>query len=113
MKNILLAGLMHETHCFIEQRTGLDGFVIHRGQALLDRRGDGSQVDGFLTVAAREGWNVIPTVAYTGGATGLVEHSVFESFWNELKPQLTAAIAGGLDAIFPLASRRDGDDGIG
>jgi len=100
MTNVLLAGLMHETHCFIDERTGLDGFVIHRGQALLDRRGDGSQVDGFLTVAARHGWKVIPTVAYTGGATGLVEHSVFESFWSELKPRLTAAIADGLDAVF-------------
>ena len=100
MTNVLLAGLMHETHCFIEERTGIDGFVIHRGQALLDRRGDGSQVDGFLTVAARQGWKVIPTIAYTGGATGLVEHSVFEAFWNELQPQLNAAIAGGLDAVF-------------
>ncbi len=100
MTKVLLAGLMHETHCFIEERTGIDGFVIHRGQALLDRRGDGSQVDGFLTVAARESWKVIPTAAYTGGATGLVEHSVFEAFWNEVKPQLNAAVAGGLDAIF-------------
>ncbi|HEX4271208.1 MAG TPA: M81 family metallopeptidase [Rhizomicrobium sp.] len=100
MTKILLAGLMHETHCFIPERTGIDGFVIHRGQALLDRLGDGSQVDGFLTVAAREGWQVIPTAAYTGGATGLVEHAVFEAFWAEVKPLLIAAIADGLDGIF-------------
>lgn len=100
MTKVLLAGLMHETHCFIDEKTGMDGFVIHRGQALLDRRGDGSQVDGFLTVAERQGWKVIPTAAYTGGATGLVEHSVFEAFWSEVKPQLTAAMDDGLDAIF-------------
>jgi microcystin degradation protein MlrC len=100
MTKILLAGLMHETHCFITERTGLDGFTIHRGQALLDRLGDGSQIDGFLTVAGREGWEVIPTVAYTGGATGLVEHAVFEAFWDEVKPALEKAIAGGLDGIF-------------
>jgi microcystin degradation protein MlrC len=100
MTNVLLAGLMHETHCFINERTGIDGFVIHRDQALLDRLSDGSQVDGFLTVAAREGWKVIPTVAYTGGATGLVDHAVFEAFWNEVEPLLVAAIAEGLDAIF-------------
>jgi len=100
MTRILLAGLMHETHCFIDERTGIDGFVIHRGQALLDRLGDGSQVDGFLTVAARRGWEVIPTVAYTGGATGLVDHAVFEAFWDEVKPLLAKAIAGGLDGIF-------------
>src|SRR5665213_2367833 len=100
MTRILLAGLMHETHCFIPERTALDGFVIHRGQQLLDRAGDGSQIDGFLTVAAREGWEVVPTVAYTGGATGLVEHAVFEAFWDEVKPALEAAIAKGLDGIF-------------
>ena len=100
MTKVLLAGLMHETHCFIDEKTGMGGFVIHRGQALLNRRGDGSQVDGFLTVAERQGWNVIPTAAYTGGATGLVEHSVFETFWSEVKPQLTVAIDDGLDAIF-------------
>jgi microcystin degradation protein MlrC len=100
MTKILLAGLMHETHCFTDDHTGLDGFVIHRGQALLDRLGDGSQVDGFLTVAGREGWEVVPTVAYTGGATGVVDHAVFEAFWAEVKPMLVAAIADGLDGIF-------------
>jgi hypothetical protein len=27
----------------------MDGFTIHRGQELLDRLGDGSQIDGFRT----------------------------------------------------------------
>jgi microcystin degradation protein MlrC len=100
MTKILLAGLMHETHCFIDERTGIEGFVIQRGQALLDRLGDGSQVDGFLTVAAREGWQVLPTVAYTGGATGVVDHAVFEAFWGEVEPILATAVGEGLDAIF-------------
>ena len=97
MTKILLAGLMHETHCFIQERTGIDGFTIHRGQELLDRLGDGSQIDGFLSVARREGWEVVPTVAYTGGATGLVEHAVFEAFWDEVRPALEIAIAEGRD----------------
>jgi len=100
MTKILLAGLMHETHCFIQERTGIDGFTIHRGQELLNRLGDGSQIDGFLTVANREGWDVVPTVAYTGGATGLVDHAVFEAFWDEVRPALEGAIAEGLDGIF-------------
>jgi microcystin degradation protein MlrC len=100
MTKILLAGLMHETHCFIPERTGLDGFTIHRGQELLDRLGDGSQIDGFLTVAGRHGWDVIPTIAYTGGATGLVEHAVFETFWDEVRPALESALVDGLDGIF-------------
>ena len=82
MKRVLLAGTFHETHSFTDDRTGLDAFIIHRGQALLDRIGDGSQVDGFLTTAKRLGWEVIPTANYLCGASGMVEHGVFERFWQ-------------------------------
>jgi hypothetical protein len=58
--NVFLAGIFHETHSFTDDRTGLADFAVHRGQALLDRIGDGSQVDGFLTTAKQKGWRVIP-----------------------------------------------------
>jgi microcystin degradation protein MlrC len=100
MTRIFLAGIFHETHSFTDDRTGIDRFTIHRGQALLDRIGDGSQVDGFLTTARREGWEVVPAATYLCGASGLVDHAVFEAFWNETGPVLVQAIADGLDGIF-------------
>jgi len=100
MTRIFLAGIFHETHSFTDDRTGIDGFMIHRGQALLDRIGDGSQVDGFLTTAKRKGWEVIPAATYVCGASGMVEHAVFEAFWDETMPVLVQAIADGLDGIF-------------
>ncbi|HEX4177621.1 MAG TPA: M81 family metallopeptidase, partial [Rhizomicrobium sp.] len=100
MTRIFLAGIFHETHTFTDDRTGIDRFIIHRGQALLDRIGDGSQVDGFLTTAKREGWEVVPAATYLCGASGMVEHAVFETFWDEIKPVLIEAIAKGLDGIF-------------
>jgi microcystin degradation protein MlrC len=99
MTRVFIAGIFHETHSFSGDTTGLDGFVIHRGAEIPARRGDASQVDGFLTVAAREGWEVVPGVVYTGGASGTVDHAVFEKFWSEVKPALEKALAGGLDAI--------------
>ncbi len=63
---------MHETHCLIDERTGFEGIVIQRSQALLNRLGVGFQVHGLLTVAARKDWQALSTVAYTGGATVLV-----------------------------------------
>ncbi|MBV9548234.1 MAG: M81 family metallopeptidase [Alphaproteobacteria bacterium] len=99
MTRIFIAGIFHETHSFSGDRTGLDGFVIHRGDQITARRGDASQVDGFLSVAEREGWEVLPGVIYTGGASGTVDHAVFEQFWRELKPMLQQALAGGLDGI--------------
>jgi microcystin degradation protein MlrC len=100
MTKIFLAGIFHETHSFTDDRTGLGDFIIHRGQGLLDRIGDGSQVDGFLSTAARESWEVVPAANYLCGASGMVEHSVFETFWDEIKPTLENAINGGLDGIF-------------
>src|SRR5476649_2731611 len=99
MTRIFLAGIFHETHSFSGDTTGLDGFVIHRGAEILARRGDASQVDGFLSVAEGEGWEVVPSVIYTGGASGTVDHAVFEQFWSEVKPVLEKALADGLDAI--------------
>lgn len=100
MTRIFLAGIFHETHSFTDDRTTLKDFIIHRGQGLLDRIGDGSQVDGFLTTAAREGWEVVPGANYLCGASGMVEHAVFETFWNEIRPVLENAVQTGLDGIF-------------
>jgi microcystin degradation protein MlrC len=100
MTKVFLAGIFHESHSFTDDRTGIGDFLIHRGQALLDRIGDGSQVDGFLTTAKREGWEVIPAATYLAGASGIVDHAVFEAFWDETKPVLVSAVADGLDAIF-------------
>jgi microcystin degradation protein MlrC len=99
MTRVFLAGIFHETHSFSGDTTGLESFVIHRGQDILERRGDASQVDGFLSVAEREGWEVVPSAIYTGGASGTVDHAVFEAFWDEVKPLLEKALAKGLDAI--------------
>ena len=100
MTRIFLAGIFHETHSFTDDRTGIESFTIHRGQALLERIGDGSQVDGFLTTARREGWEIIPAATYLCGASGMVDHAVFEAFWDEVKPVLLSALEQGLDGIF-------------
>lgn len=96
---VFVAGIFHETHSFTGEITGVDQFVIHRGAQILARRGDASQVDGFLSVAEREGWEVVPGSIYTGGASGTVDHAVFEQFWAEVQPALEKALAQGLDGI--------------
>ncbi len=99
MTRVFIAGIFHETHSFSGDTTGLESFVIHRGEEILGRRGDASQVDGFLSVAEREGWELVPSAVYTGGASGTVDHAVFEAFWREVEPALKKALAEGLDAI--------------
>ncbi len=98
---ILLAGLFHETHTFVDEITGLDEFTINRGSAVTARRGDGSTIDGFLEVAEAEGWEVVPVADFSALPSGTVDHAVFELFWSELRTGLEAALAdGGLDGIW-------------
>jgi microcystin degradation protein MlrC len=98
---ILLAGLFHETHTFVDEITGLADYSINRGTALMARRGDGSTIDGFLEVAEREGWSVVPVTEYSALPSGTTEQAVFEQFWAELRAGIEAALGdGGLDGIW-------------
>ena len=98
MTRVLLAGLYHETNTFAPEVTGAERFTIRRGGELLACAGDGSPIDGFLEVAAEEGWTVIPALSAGAMPSGPVADAVFESFWTELADALAAASA--LDAIF-------------
>lgn len=96
-KRVLLVALYHETHCFVPDLTALDDFDIRQGAALLARAGDGSPTDGFLEVAARRGWEVVPTVSYAGTPSGIVEDAVFRQFMAEAE---AGARAASVDGIF-------------
>lgn len=98
---ILLAGLFHETHSFVDDITTIAEYRINRGADILGRRGDGSTIDGFLGVAAREGWQVVPVSDFSALPSGTTEQAVFEQFSAELIAGLEAALAnGGLDGIW-------------
>jgi microcystin degradation protein MlrC len=97
---ILLAALAHESQCFIPEITGADRFRILRGDEILGCAGDGSTIDGFLEVARRQGWTVIPTVGASAMSSGRVADAVFEAYWRELEAVARPAIAEGIDAIY-------------
>lgn len=97
---ILFAGLVHETHSFVDGITPLAEFTIERGDQLLAHRGNGSAMDGFLEVADAEGWQVVPVSNFVGMASGLIDHAVFELFWSELEASLVAALRDGIDGIW-------------
>lgn len=100
-RRIALAGFYHETHTFISPLTGLDDFEICRADALLDKRGDGGTIDGFLEVAENESWAVVPIVDYATLPSATIDHAVFEQFWQELEAGLRAALsAGRIDGIW-------------
>lgn len=100
MPRILFAGLFHETHTFLGQPTGWDDFEVVRGPAILAKRGDGSPTDGFLTVAARYSWEVVPVIDARATPSGTVEDAMFERYWDELAAGAGPALAQGVAAIY-------------
>ena len=94
---VLLAGLFHETHCFVPDRTPLSDFSVARGDELLGFRGNGSMIDGFLEVAAAESWQVVPAVSFMATPSGIVEDRVVESFLADFD---AVATESECDAVF-------------
>ena len=79
-KRVLLAGLFHETHTFLETPTKASDFAVRTGEELFEARDDGSPLSGVLQVADESGWDVIPVIDMRATPGGTVEDAVFEQF---------------------------------
>lgn len=97
---ILFAGLFHETHTFLTERTRWEDFEVTLGDAVLAKLGDGSPTAGFLAEAKRHGWDVVPTLDARATPSGPVEDAMFERYWREFESRARPALAAGVDAIF-------------
>ncbi len=99
-KRVLLAGLFHETHTFLDGMTPLSEFSIRRGNELLSAAGDGSPLSGALEVAAACGWDVRPVVDLRATPSATVEDEVFEFFWREFAAAYERERGAELDGVF-------------
>ena len=84
-KRILIAGLFHETHSFVEDHTTLDEFQIRTGEELLECSGDASPLGGILEYAAEQDWIILPSVDIRATPSGTVNDKVLEWWWNEFQ----------------------------
>jgi microcystin degradation protein MlrC len=100
MKRILLAGLFHETHTFLEGVTPLDAFQIRRASDLLTSRGDGSPLAGALEIADQSGWDIIPAVDVRATPSATAADSVVETFWNAFQSTALREQSRGIDGIY-------------
>lgn len=99
-KRVLLAGLFHETHTFLEGHTSLADFQIRRGKEVLLAAGDGSPLAGVLQSADAYDWAVWPIADYRATPGPTVEDAVFDQFWNDFVAIAEPALARGVDGIF-------------
>lgn len=117
-QTVLMAGLFHETHTFLSQKTTLEDFktgIWTEGEEMLcAARGNGSPMDGALSVADAAGWTVIPSMQMSAMPGGLVEAAALTYFENRFFADLAAHISE-VDAIFLIlhgAMVSDGCDDV-
>lgn len=97
-KRVLLAGLYHESHTFLDGVTPLEAFALRRGDELLAERGGASPLSGVLGVAEACGWQVVPAVDLRAGPGPTAADEVLETCWRELEACVRGA--GVLDGVF-------------
>jgi microcystin degradation protein MlrC len=97
MPRILIAGLFHETHTFLDGTTPLGDFQIRRGYKMLACKGDSSPLGGVLELADEFGWQMMPAADYRAQPSAIVEDEVIERFWDDVAP---VARRGGFDAVY-------------
>ena len=103
MRNILIAGLVHETHTFLTEATTLSDFedlIWLKGQEMVDYcRGDLSPMSGMLEVADRFGWHVFASTYGVAMPSGIVDDDVLEIWWDEVSIDIDSAQPMGLDGV--------------
>ena len=97
---VLVAGLFHETHTFLEGTTGLASFEVRLGEEVLTCAGDASPLGGVLEAAKGFGWTVLPTADFRASPSATVTDEVVESFWAEFRQRAEPELKRGVDGIF-------------
>jgi microcystin degradation protein MlrC len=82
---VLVAGIFHETHCFLEQPTVVGDFEITRGREMFDISGDASPLGGALEAMQEMEWDILPSADYRAIPSGVVEDAVVEGFWHDVQ----------------------------
>ena len=105
-KRVLLAGLFHETHTFLDGATNLNDFAVRQGEQMFQAAGDGSPLAGVLEVAAACGWDVLPAVDLRATPSATVEDAVYETFWRQFASAYERHGPQGVDGISSFCTGR-------
>jgi microcystin degradation protein MlrC len=100
-KRVLVAGLFHETHTFLESSIPLRDFQQRLGDEIFEARGDGSPLAGFLKVADESDWAVTPIIDLRATPGGVIDDEVVDHFWFNFESVAGPLLAQGeVDGIY-------------
>jgi len=97
-RRVLLAGLFHETHTFLDGLTTADDCQIRTGEAMLDPADDSSPLSGALEAGHLLGWEIVPAIDVRAMPGPTVTDDVVGIFCDELA-RVTAG-PGVIDGVF-------------
>ena len=100
MKRVLLAGLYHETHTFLQGLTRLEDCEIKCGRELIELPGEGSPLAGAVEAAGRLGWDLMPAINLRAMPGPIAADDVIQTFWDVLQDPLLEQSGQGLDGVF-------------
>jgi microcystin degradation protein MlrC len=94
---IAVGGLMHETHTFAAERTGIEPFQLREGADIVELAGTNASIGGALDGCRAEGADIVPLVYGFAIPAGYVDRAVYEDLVTRLVDRLTAA--GEIDGV--------------
>ncbi|MEX2578718.1 MAG: M81 family metallopeptidase [Verrucomicrobiales bacterium] len=97
---VLVAGLFHETHTFLDENTPLENFERRQGEDLLACEGDSSPLGGALEAGRAAGWEIVPGLdvrALPGGPASRSPIPLFDDYLRALPDEVPLA---EIDAVF-------------
>jgi microcystin degradation protein MlrC len=108
MTRILMAGYQHETNTFAPSladwaafNTGESFPAFIRGQAMVQQlTGLNLPVAGFIDVAHREGWVLVPSAWAGATPSSYVTRDAFERISQAIVEDVRAALVQGLDGVY-------------
>lgn len=93
---IVIGGILHETHTFMERRTTLADFAaqsLHFGEDMIESmRGSRSGIGGMIDRATDEGWQLLPTLYAAAMPAGIVTGAAYRELLDELTLRLSRCL---------------------
>jgi microcystin degradation protein MlrC len=99
-KRVVLAGLFHETHTFLDGVTRLADFQVRRGEELLLADDDGSPLAGVMGVARECGWSVLPAIDLRATPSAIVDDAVLEEFSSAVQEVIQREQPRRIDGVY-------------
>lgn len=84
-KRVLIAGLFHETHTFINGLTCREDCQILCGEEMIRAHGDASPLGGAVDAAERMGWCIVPAIDVRAMPGPIVNDEVVETWWQAVQ----------------------------